>query len=55
MTFKQKTKRQRRVSPKFFYYEKLQKFREEWLAKGGTRAELRKARKAQHTLYPTFE
>jgi hypothetical protein len=47
--------RSRPVSPKHSFYEKLRKFRETWESNGGTRGTLRKARKAQRTLYPKQE
>ncbi|MCI0562779.1 MAG: hypothetical protein MN733_30220 [Nitrososphaera sp.] len=53
--FINKKTRNRRVSPKFAHYERLQAFREAWLAKGGTRAGLRQARRAAKTLYPTAD
>ncbi len=50
-----KRKRNRAISHKHSFYEKLRKFRETWEAAGGTRGTLRKARKAQGTLFPKQE
>lgn len=54
MLFEKIKRRNRRVSPKHKFYEKLRAFRENWEAAGGTRGTLRKARKAARTLFPAL-